>query len=79
MESIATIGTMTEQIESQRQGITDVLDTLNALAQDNAASSEETSAMTEELGVTLRNSKKTVENLQKEIGELQADVNRFTV
>jgi methyl-accepting chemotaxis protein len=79
MESIATIGTMTEQIENQRQGITDVLDTLNALAQDNAASSEETSAMTEELGQTLDNSKKTVANLKKEIEELQLDVDRFTV
>jgi methyl-accepting chemotaxis protein len=79
MESIATIGTMTEQIENQRQGITSVLDTLNALAQDNAASSEETSAMTEELEQTLSNSKQTVANLKKEIDELQADVNRFTV
>lgn len=79
MESIATIGTMTEEIERQRQGITDVLDTLNSLAQDNAASSEETSAMTEELAQTVSRSKNTVESLRKNIEELRVDVDRFSV
>ncbi|MDD6810734.1 MAG: cache domain-containing protein [Lachnospiraceae bacterium] len=79
MESIATIGTMTDEIERQRQSITAVLDTLNALAQDNAASSEETSVMTSELAQTVSNSKDTVADLKKDIEELQIDVNRFSV
>lgn len=79
VESIATIGTMTDEIERQRQGITNVLDTLNSLAQDNAASSEETSAMTEELAQTVDRSKNTVASLKKDIGKLQADVDRFSV
>ena len=79
MESIATIGTMTDEIERQRQSITSVLNTLNSLAQDNAASSEETSAMTTDLAQIVSRSKKTVANLEKDIEELQADVNRFSV
>lgn len=79
MESIATIGTMTDEIERQRQRITTVLDTLNALAQDNAASSEETSVMTSELAQAVSSSKETVADLKKDIEELQIDVNRFSV
>ncbi len=79
MESIGTIGTMTDEIERQRQGITNVLDTLNALAQDNAASSEETSAMTEELAQTVNRSRNTVASLKTDIEKLQADVDRFSV
>lgn len=79
IESIATIGTMTDEIERQRQGITAVLDTLNSLAQDNAASSQETSAMTQELSQTVNRAKNTVDDLRKSIEELQIDVNRFSV
>ena len=79
IESIATIGTMTDEIERQRQGITAVLDTLNSLAQDNAASSQETSAMTQELSQTVNRAKNTVDDLRKSIEELHTDVNRFSV
>ena len=64
MASIVNIEEMTEEIERQRQGITTVLDTLNSLAQDNAASSEETSAMTEELGQIVVRSKEMVDGLK---------------
>lgn len=77
--SIATIGTMTEEIERQRQGITSVLGTLNSLAQDNAASSEETSAMTTDLAHIVSRSKQTVAEMKKDIDELQVDVNQFSV
>lgn len=79
IESIATIGTMTDEIERQRQGITAVLDTLNLLAQDNAASSQETSAMTQELSQAVNRAKNTVDNMRKSIEELHTDVNRFSV
>ena len=79
MESITLIGTMTEKIECQRQSITGVLNTLNALAQDNAASSEETSAMTTDLAQIVSRSKETIADLKKDIEELQEDVNRFSV
>ncbi|MDO5383076.1 MAG: cache domain-containing protein [Eubacteriales bacterium] len=67
------------EMERQRQGITTVLDTLNSLAQDNAASSQETSAMTQELSQTMNRAKNTVDDLSKSIEELHTDVNRFSV
>lgn len=79
MESIVNIEAMTEDIERQRQGITTVLDTLNSLAQDNAASSEETSAMTEELGQIVSRSKEMVEDLKGDVDHLVGGVEQFSV
>lgn len=79
IESISTIGKMMDEMELQRQSITGVLDTLNALAQDNAASSEETSVMTAELAQAVNRSRNTVSDLKKDVEELQKDVRRFSV
>ncbi len=79
MASIVNIESMTQEIETQRQGITAVLDTLNSLAQDNAASSEETSAMTEELGQIVARSKKMVDGLKDDVDNLVGGVEHFTV
>ena len=79
MASIVTIESMTEEIELQRQGITTVLDTLNSLAQDNAASSEETSAMTEELEQIVARSKEMVEDLKGDVDNLVGGVEQFSV
>lgn len=79
MTSIVNIESMTEEIEYQRQGITTVLDTLNGLAQDNAASSEETSAMTEELGQIVGRSKEMVEELKNDVVQLVGGVEQFSV
>ena len=79
MASIVNIEEMTEEIERQRQGITTVLDTLNSLAQDNAASSEETSAMTEELGQIVVRSKEMVDGLKGDVNHRVGGVEQFSV
>lgn len=79
MESIVNIESMTGEIERQRQGITTVLDTLNSLAQDNAASSEETSAMTEELGQIVTRSKEMVVDLKGDVDHLMDGIGHFSV
>ncbi|MDE7247107.1 MAG: methyl-accepting chemotaxis protein [Lachnospiraceae bacterium] len=79
MASIVNIESMTEEMEVQRQGITAVLDTLNSLAQDNAASSEETSAMTEELGQIVARSKEMVEDMKGDVEHLVGGVEQFSV
>lgn len=79
MASIVNIESMTEEMEVQRQGITAVLDTLNSLAQDNAASSEETSAMTEELSQIVERSKEMVEDLKGDVDHLVGGVEQFSV
>lgn len=52
------------------------MNTLTSLAEDNAASSEETSAMAEELSQTVSRSIDTVADLKKEIEELMQDVKK---
>lgn len=79
MASIVNIESMTEEMEIQRQGITTVLDTLNSLAQDNAASSQETSAMTEELSQIVARSKEMVEDLKGDVEHLVGGVEQFSV
>ena len=79
MTSIVSIEEMTEDIERQRQGITTVLDTLNSLAQDNAASSQETSAMTEELGQIVSRSKEMVEDLKGDVDHLVGGAEQYSV
>lgn len=79
MTSIVNIESMTGEMEVQRQGITSVLDTLNGLAQDNAASSEETSAMTQELGQIVARSKEMVEDLKGDVDHLISGVGQFSV
>ena len=66
MGSIVNIKNMTQEIDERRLGIMEVLNTLTSLAEDNAASSEETSAMAEELSQTVSRSIDTVADLKKE-------------
>lgn len=77
--SIVNIKNMTQEIDERRLGIMEVLNTLTSLAEDNAASSEETSAMAEELSQTVSRSIDTVADLKKEIEELMQDVKKFSV
>ena len=65
--------------EGYRTEIKSQVQTVLALAQDNAASSEETSAMTSELAVTVKKSMDMLADLKKDIDELKEDVDRFTV
>ncbi|WP_310603059.1 methyl-accepting chemotaxis protein [Anaerosporobacter sp.] len=79
MNSITTIESMTNKMDNDRQGVTSVLDTLNELAQSNAASTEETLAMTEELSGVVNSSTETVSLLKQDIDDLMERVKRFTV
>ena len=65
--------------EGYRTEIKSQVQTVLALAQDKAASSEETSAMTSELALTIKKSMDMLEDLKNDIDELQEDVKRFTV
>ena len=79
MGSIVNIKNMTQEIDERRLDIMEVLNTLTSLAEDKAASSEETSAMAEELSQTVSRSIDTVADLKKEIEELMQDVKKFSV
>lgn len=79
MDSIQVIENMTKDMDGQRKEVTDALQTLNALAQDNAASSEETSAMTEELSGTVSAAKERVVGLKADMEELMERVRSFRI
>lgn len=77
IDSITSIHSITEDIETQRRNITDELSKLNASAQDNAASTEETFAMTEELSSLVESSTDTIKSLEESVRLLNEDVHKF--
>lgn len=77
-QSVGAIDTMTSDIEIQRQNITDVLTQLNSIAQDNAASTEETTAMSAELASLVSSSDEVITALQEGVEKLVESVNQFT-
>ena len=68
---------MTGNIEIQRQNITDVLNKLNGIAQDNATSTQETSAMAEELASMVQLSTQTIQELDEHVKNLSANITKF--
>lgn len=79
VESVKTIDNMTIELENQRLNVTQSLDVLNKLAQDNAAVAEETSAMSTELSKVVEDSSQIVEELENKVDILIENVNKFTL
>ena len=79
VNAVQTISTMTTEIENQRANVTQSLDRLNNLAQDNASVAEETSAMTGELSNMVDGSSQIVLELEDKVKALLADIEKFIV
>ena len=79
VNAVQNIGDMTTEIENQRANVTQSLDRLNNLAQDNAAVAQETSAMTGELSNIVDDSNQIVSELEEKVQVLLADVEKFNV
>jgi methyl-accepting chemotaxis protein len=79
MTSVGSIDTMTSQIELQRQKIMNGLTQLNGIAQDNAASIEETSAMSAELSEMVNASNATIHTLDEQMSALMEDIGKFKI
>lgn len=77
IDSVNSIDKMTEIMESQRKDITQVIQVLNGLAQNNAAAIQQTSVMAEELSGTVQVSGDTVNNLSQDVKVLLENVNKF--
>ena len=77
--SVNSIDKMTNEIEKQRTNVTETLNVLNRLAQDNAAVSEETAAMSTELAKVVDDSNLIVGDLEGKVGVLIRDVHKFTI
>ena len=79
VNAVQNIGAMTEEIESQRSNVTQSLDILNNLAQDNASVAQQTSAMTGELSNIVDGSNKIVLDLEDKVQLLLVDIEKFVV
>ena len=77
--AVQSIGNMTGEIESQRINVTNVLDVLNQLAQDNAAVAQQTSAMTGELANMVDGSNQIVLDLDEKVRVLLEDISKFRI
>ena len=77
MASIQTITGKIQNVNSQRELVTESIDTLTQLATDNASSTEETSAMATELDAVVRKSSDLVSALADDIEKLSADMKQF--
>lgn len=77
VSAVRVIDDMTSDIERQRVGVTNALDTLNRLAQDNATMTEETAAMSAELSQLVEDSGSIVEDLEKKVHMLVEDMHKF--
>ena len=79
VNAVQNIGDMTGEIENQRANVTQSLDRLNNLAQDNAAVAQETSAMTGELSNIVDDSNQIVSELEDKVKVLLSDIEKFIV
>ena len=77
--AVRTIDTMTGNINHQRHEVTNALDTLNHLAQDNATMTEETAAVSIELSQVVESSTTIIEELEQKVTLLTEDIHKFTL
>ena len=70
---------MTGNINHQRHEVTNALDTLNHLAQDNATMTEETAAVSIELSQVVESSTTIIEELEQKVTLLTEDIHKFTL
>jgi methyl-accepting chemotaxis protein len=70
---------MTSEIERQRINVTEALETLNNLAQDNATVTQQTAAMSAELSQVVNDSASIIEDLEKTVDGLVENVGKFTL
>lgn len=77
MHSIETITAKIQNVNAQRELVTESINTLTQLATDNASSTEETSAMATELSAVVGKSSELVSSLSSDIATLTENVNQF--
>lgn len=75
--SIKTISERMDNLNAQRESITDTIVTLNNIATDNASSTQETSAMSSELGSAVTQASELVQSLANDMNVLTENLNIF--
>ena len=75
--SVKTISERMDNLNAQRESITDTIVTLNNIATDNASSTQETSAMSSELGSAVTQASELVQSLANDMNVLTENLNIF--
>lgn len=75
--SIKAISQKMDNLNAQRESITDTIATLNNIATDNASSTQETSAMASELGNAVNQSSQLVQSLADDVNILTENLSIF--
>lgn len=79
LDSVKLIDGITVELEDQRTNVTQSLEVLSRLAQDNAAVAEETSAMSTELTKVADDSTQIVAEMEDKVSVLMESVHKFTL
>ena len=79
VNGIETISNSTSVLEQAKGQVVSSVETLSAIAEQNAASTEETAASTEELAATIESIKSEVERLDVASQELVRKMNAFQI
>jgi methyl-accepting chemotaxis protein len=74
---IARMGTVVEEMENRKSNIMDVIQSLSAIAEENAASTEEAAASIQEQSASIGEMANASENLSELAQELQETISKF--
>ncbi len=79
IESIGMIASKTQELDEARVRVVDVVQNLNAIAQENAASTEETAASAAEAGTTVESIAENARQLNDIAQQLERSVKKFVM
>lgn len=79
IESIGMIASKTQELDEARVRVVDVVQNLNAIAQENAASTEETAASAAEAGTTVESIAENARQLNDIAQQLERGVKKFVM
>lgn len=79
IESVQTLTTKTKQLDEARVKVVDVVQNLTAIAEENAASTEETSASASEVGAIMESISDNAKQLNVIADELKESISQFLI
>lgn len=79
IESVEKITDKTRKLDEARAGVVDVVQSLSAIAEENAASAEETSASASEVGSIMEDVSQNANMLDEIAVKLNENVKRFKI
>lgn len=79
IDAVRNIAEKAESLDTSRANVIDIVSTLSSIAEENAASTEQTSASTAELNSTIYGITSDMDRLKSAVEELSAQMGRFKV